>query len=524
MTTAPGTVKRALLSVYDKRGLVEFAKGLADLGVELLASGGTARTLQEAGINVIPVEKFTGAPEVLGGRVKTLHPRIHAGILADRRQEDHLMQLKRCEYPTIDLVACNLYPFEDKLESGADHDTLIETIDIGGPTLVRATAKNCDGGATILCESSDYSTVLSLLQSGGAVPQDVRRALAAKAFRHVAHYDMVIASWTESMARANDSVASQELPSAIGDFEQVRHLRYGENPQQAAALYLDVTQQRGVAHGSQLGGKELSYNNYLDLDAAYRAACLDLDEPRCAIVKHTNPCGLAVHQDQAEAFRRALAGDPVSAFGSIIGFNQPLTGVAAEAIRESKLFVECIVAPGFTQEAKKALEKRANLRMLEVPKGDPAPSYHLHRIGGGLLVQQTDDGVGNASAWECVTKKTLEPGWLEELKFAMQATALLKSNAIAITKDRQLWGAGTGQMSRVDATEHAITKAGDNCTGAFLGSDAFFPFADCVKLAHSAGIVAIVQPGGSKRDQESIDACDELGLAMVFSRKRHFRH
>ncbi|MEL6547888.1 MAG: bifunctional phosphoribosylaminoimidazolecarboxamide formyltransferase/IMP cyclohydrolase, partial [Myxococcota bacterium] len=339
-----------------------------------------------------------------------------------------------------------------------------------------------------------------------------------KAFRHVAEYDELIAGYYESQ----ESSESTALPSSIAAAQRHQVLRYGENPHQEGALYLLGNEKNGVAHGKLLSGKPLSYNNLLDMDGAYRSAHL-LSSPGCAIVKHTNPCGLAEAPTQADAFKRALEGDPVSAFGGIIGFNTILEGGAAEAIRDSKLFVECIVAPAFSDEAREVFAKRENLRLVEVPEGDPAPLWSAHRIGGGMLVQQTDPGLSDPAEWRVVTEKSLETGWLEELAFAMRATMTLKSNSIAVTRGRMMLGAGAGFMSRVDAVNQAIAKAED-AKGAFLGSDAFFPFPDSIELAAAAGIVGVAQPGGSKRDEDVIKACNAHGIAMVFTGRRHFRH
>jgi phosphoribosylaminoimidazolecarboxamide formyltransferase/IMP cyclohydrolase len=489
------------LSVSDKTGIVELARAL--VGVELLASGGTARALQEAGVAFVTVAAYTGAPEVLGGRVKTLHPKIHAGILADRRNPDHLRDLAAHGYAPIDLVVCNLYPFAEQLAAGSDRATLIETIDVGGPTLIRAAAKNCDGGVTVLTDPRQYAPFLA----GNLQPE----ALATSAFAHVAAYDQAIATW---MAAAADEPA---LPSALGPFYRRGALRYGENPHQMAALYTAAT--TGLLAGTQLCGKALSYNNYLDLDAARRCAG-NGSTPRCTIVKHTNPCGLAEATTQRQAFLDALAGDPISAFGSILGFNQPLEAEVAQAILDAQLFVECIVAPGFRDGARGLLEGRKNLRLYAAPLPGEG-RYHMHAIDGGLLVQATDT---LAPQMKLVTKRALEPGWRESLRFAFEAAGHLKSNAIAVTRGTTLVGAGAGQMSRVDAMRQALTKAGGQCGGAFVGSDAFFPFADCVHLAADAGIAAIIQPGGSVRDAESVAACDARGLAMVVTGERHFRH
>ncbi|MEO0813933.1 MAG: bifunctional phosphoribosylaminoimidazolecarboxamide formyltransferase/IMP cyclohydrolase, partial [Myxococcota bacterium] len=377
MSPAPGHVSRALLSVSNKDGLIELARGLHDAGIELIASGGTGRAVKEAGIPVQSVTEFTGANEVLDGRVKTLHPRVHAGILADRRRPAHLEEMEREGYQTIDMVVCNLYPFQKVLEQGAERDVMVENIDIGGPTLVRAAAKNADGGVAVVVDPSDYATLLSMVSRDKSVTVEMRRSLATKAFRHVAEYDELIAGYYESQ----ESSESTALPSSIAAAQRHQVLRYGENPHQEGALYLLGNEKNGVAHGKLLSGKPLSYNNLLDMDGAYRSAHL-LSSPGCAIVKHTNPCGLAEAPTQADAFKRALEGDPVSAFGGIIGFNTILEGGAAEAIRDSKLFVECIVAPAFSDEAREVFAKRENLRLVEVPEGDPAPLWSAHRIGG----------------------------------------------------------------------------------------------------------------------------------------------
>lgn len=516
-----GRVGRALLSVYDKEGLVAFGRLLYALGVELLASGGTAKALTEAGVPVTPIEIFTGAPEALGGRVKTLHPKVHAGLLADRRSDDHLRQLAQHGYEPIDLVVCNLYPFEETLASGASPAEIIEQIDIGGPTLLRAAAKNVDGGVTVVTDPADYPLLLDELRAHGGISPALRRKLASRAFRRVADYDAAIAAWTAAWADEPQPLFPVRSPSLLRGQE----LRYGENPHQSAYLYLDEPRTPGVAGCQQLGGKPLSYNNYLDLDASYRAV-YDLAGPACAIVKHTNPCGLAEASTQQRAFELALAADPLSAFGSVIGFNRPLDEETARAIFESKLFVECIVAPDFAPGARKLLGSRENLRLCQAPPGHPAPQVAGHRIGGGMLLQSVDRGplADGTAGWQVVTRQGLQPGWKEELAFAMHVAWVLKSNSIAVTRDRCLLGAGGGLMSRVDAAELALKKAGERGRGAFLASDAFFPFPDCVQLAGKAGVVAIVQPGGSLRDSQSIAACDELGLAMVFTGQRHFRH
>lgn len=529
-------VRTALLSVSDKTHLLELGRRLAAADVSLLASGGTARVLSEAGLSVTPVEAHTQSPEVLDGRVKTLHPKIHAGILADRRRPEHLEALQQQAWPPIDLVVCNLYPFAEAEDAAASDAECIELIDIGGPTLLRAAAKNADGGVTVVVDPSDYASVGNWVQSAGKVSLVQRQQLAAKAFRHVAAYDAAIAAWWTQRVRAledhaaadaalpdADASVNAQLPSQLEGFIPTMPLRYGENPHQPAALYTAASEPAGAAASTALTGKALSYNNYLDLDAAYRAAW-PLSEHACAIVKHTNPCGVAHAKTQPEAFRKALAGDPVAAFGGILGFNCPLEPETAEAILDAQLFVECIAAPDFAAAAQQRLATRKSLRLVRMPAGSPEPSFSAHRIGGGFLVQGTDWEPLDTRAWQCVTETPLADDWLEELSFAMHVVRTLKSNAIAVTKGRALQGAGAGQMSRIDATRQALEKAGAAARSGVLASDGFFPFDDSVRLAAEAGIVAIVQPGGSKRDNEVIGACDELGLAMVFTGRRHFRH
>ena len=509
---ADGVVRRALISVHDKTGIVDLGRRLAAAGVAIVASGGTAATLEGAGVPVTEVAAVTGAPEILDGRVKTLHPAIHAGILADRRNPDHRAQLVSGGHEPIDLVVSNLYPFRDVVAAGAGYDEVVENIDIGGPTLVRAAAKNADGGVSVVTDPADYERVLGHVETSGRVPLAVRRDLAASAFSLIAGYDAAIADWFAGTGSA----------PPIGRFVTARPLRYGENPHQSAMLHVGDGG-RGVAAGEVLQGKEISYNNYLDLDAAYRAA-YGPGPHRCAVVKHTNPCGLAEAADQAGAFTRALSGDPMAAFGSVLGFNRPVESATAGAIIDSGLFVECIAAPGFDDGARDRLAARVNLRLVAVPPGDPAPDVMLHTVGGGLLVQQPDPGITDPAEWRVVTTREVDEATLGELAFAMRTVALLKSNAICVTSDRTLRGAGTGLMSRVDACRLALEKAGEAGPGAVLASDAFFPFDDSVRLAADAGIAAIVQPGGSRRDDEVIAACDELGLAMVFTGRRHFRH
>lgn len=514
-----GEIRRALLSVHDKTGLVELARGLHGREVQLLASGGTARALAAAGIPVTPVEEFTREREVLDGRVKTLHPRIHAGILADRRVAEHMRELNQHGWWPIDLVVCNLYPFRETLAAGAAREDLVASIDVGGPTMIRAAAKNADGGVTVLTDPADYAGIVELLRDEGGVPQPTRRRLAAKAFRLTATYDAAVAGWAEG---ALEGAAPAE-PDPLAGFAPGLPLRYGENPHQRGWLMKEAAARGGVAQGRLLAGKELSYNNYLDLDAAWRAVG-GLAGPAVAVVKHGNPCGLAEAGTQAEAFRRAYAGDPLSAFGGVLGFSTPLEAETVAAIQGAKLFVECIAAPGFSDEARELLAKRTQLRLLEVPPGEARPPRILQRIGGGLLVQDSDPGPDAPAAWQVAGATRPGPGMLEELLFAMRAAMHLKSNAIALTRDRALVGMGAGQTSRVDAARQAIEKAGERARGAVMASDAFFPFDDCVKLAAAAGVTAIAQPGGSKNDAAVVAAADAAGLVMVFTGRRHFRH
>lgn len=517
-------IRRALLSVFDKRGIVELATALRQHGCELLAPGGTARALQDAGLPVTPVEEYTRAPEILEGRVKTLHPKIAAGLLADRRSELHRAQLADQGYAPIDLVVCNLYPFAQTVAAGKSAAAIIEMIDIGGPTLIRAAAKNHQGGVCVLVDPTDYPALLSALREGG-IPVALREQLAGRAFARTAQYDAEIAAWFAQQAAV--ATPDDQSPDAAAQTlsRLVPHgtLRYGENPHQPAQLFRERGTTAGVAYATQLAGKELSYNNYLDLDAAYRAV-EPLTQPACAIIKHNNPCGLAQAGSLPDAFSRALATDPVAAFGGVIGLNRPLCAATVGRLLDAKLFVECIIAPELTEEARVLLRDKSNLRLLRAAPGCARPAWQVHRIGGGLLWQASDPGVSDGSDWKTVTQTALQPGWLTELHFAMHAVSVLRSNAIAITREGALIGAGAGQPSRIDAAQIAISKAGEKARGAFLASDAFFPFADCVEAAAAAGIVAIVQPGGSLRDADSIAACDRHGIGMVFTGRRHFRH
>ncbi len=523
MTEVTTEVRRALLSVFDKRGIVELAQALAATGAELVASGGTAKALRDAGLAVTAIEEYTAAPEVLDGRVKTLHPKVAAGILADRRSPEHRAELAAHDYPPIDLVVCNLYPFARTVAAGLGPEQIIEMIDIGGPTLLRAAAKNHAGGVAVAADPADYPELIAALHRGGISPA-LRLQLASRAFGLTAAYDAEIAAWFSGATQPADREgAAAQAPQQLGGFVQKGALRYGENPHQQAYLFQERGTASGAAYATQLGGKELSYNNYLDLDAAYRAV-YPLAAPACAIIKHTNPCGLAMAAAQEDAFARALAADPLAAFGSVLGLNRPLGAATAQRILAAELFVECIIAPDFTAEARELLRGKTNLRLVVAPPGSPLPSSQLHRIGGGVLWQQCDSGVNDPAEWTVVSRRPLAPGWQQELRFAMHAACALRSNAIAVTREQTLIGAGSGQPSRIGAARLALSQAGERSRGGFLSSDAFFPFPDCVEAAAAAGIAAIIEPGGSLRDGESIAACDRHDIALVFTGRRHFRH
>lgn len=509
---------RALISVYDKTGVVEFARGLAGLGAEIYSSGGTHRSLAQAGIPVRPVSDLTGFPEILDGRVKTLHPGVHAGILARRDQPDHLQQLADHGLRAIDVVAVNLYPFVETVRKpDVSLEEALENIDIGGPAMVRAAAKNFPH-VIVLVDPADYNDALDALASGEA-PLEWRRKLAVKAFQHVAAYDTAIAAYLRGF--------EDPFPPLITFAARKRlDLRYGENPHQLAAFYrlVDVFSARpqGIAAAEQLHGKELSYNNILDADAAWAAAC-DFEEPAVAVIKHTNPCGLAVHEDLAEAYRRAYSGDTVSAYGGIVAANRPVTAAMAEAMKG--VFYEVVVAPGFEPEALERLRKRRDLRILQAPLLDLGRRVLTVRsVEGGFLMQEADRFGDITLETRTVTRRGPTDAEMRDLLFAWRAAKHVKSNAIVLARDRTLVGMGAGQPNRVTSVHLAVRAAAERAVGSVLASDAFFPFADGVRLAAEAGVTAIIQPGGSIRDEESIAAADEAGLAMVFTGVRHFKH
>jgi phosphoribosylaminoimidazolecarboxamide formyltransferase / IMP cyclohydrolase len=505
-------VRRALVSCFDKTGVAGFASALADRGVGIVSTGSTAATIREAGVGVVEVADLTGFPECLGGRVKTLHPRVHAGILADRADPDHVRQLEELEVDPIDLVVVNLYPFEETVRSGAAPAEVVEMIDIGGPTMVRAAAKN-HGSVGVVVDPGDYDAVLADLDAHGGLTADLRARLASRAFQHTAAYDAAVASWFQ-----RDQAFPEQLSLAL---PRAAELRYGENPHQAAAFYTHGAPV-GLAVAEQLHGKELSYNNLLDTDAAW-AMAVDLDEPCVAIIKHTNPAGYAVADSLSAAYDRALEGDPVSAFGGIVAANRPIDRPTAQRI--SDVFTEVVIAPGFDDDALEVLRAKANLRLLSMPSARrPVRGWQLRSVVGGLLVQDADVGDEPWDDWEVVTATQPDDAALADLRFAWTACKHTKSNAIVLAKDRQVVGVGAGQMSRVDSVRLAVDRSGDRHTGSVLASDAFFPFRDGPNAAAAAGITAIVQPGGSKRDDEVVAAADGHGIAMVFTGRRHFRH
>ncbi|NOZ28306.1 MAG: bifunctional phosphoribosylaminoimidazolecarboxamide formyltransferase/IMP cyclohydrolase [Chloroflexi bacterium] len=503
---------RALLSVYDKTGLVEFGRGLAELGFELVASGGTARTLSEAGLAVTQVDEITGFPEILGGRVKTLHPAVHGGILA-RRTPEHLAELESHGITPIDLVACNLYPFVETVRRpDVTEAQAVEEIDIGGVTLLRAAAKNFES-VTVVCDPADYGRVLEALRTG-EVPADERRRLALKAFRHTAAYDAAIATWLAGRVEADEP-----MPGALNlAAERVQLLRYGENPHQQAALYRWVGASPAF---EQLQGKELSYNNIVDLEAAW-AMPQEFDEPAVAIIKHTNPSGLAVADTLVDAYRLALACDPVSAFGSIIAVNREVDLALVEEI--GSLFVEVLVAPSYTPKALEWLaQHKKNCRVM-VAKPGGEEDLVIRSVRNGLLAQTPDLRGVDESKWKVVTKRQPTEAERKSLAFAWIAVKHVKSNAIVFVQGTATVGVGAGQMNRVDSVYLAARRAGDRARGAVMASDAFFPFPDGIEAAAEAGVTACIQPGGSIRDEKVIAAADRLGMAMIFTGERHFRH
>jgi len=513
-------IRRALVSVYDKTGLEELAQGLHQAGVALVSTGSTAARIAAAGVPVTKVEELTGFPECLDGRVKTLHPRVHAGILADLRLEAHRAQLEELGVEPFDLVVVNLYPFTQTVASGASPDECVEQIDIGGPSMVRAAAKNHPSVA-VVTSPERYGDVLAAVAEGG-FDLTARKRLAAEAFAHTAAYDVAVAGWfARSYAPADEQAAA--FPDFTGGtFTRDNVLRYGENPHQSAAIYTDGSG-TGLAAARQLHGKEMSYNNYVDTDAARRAA-YDQDRPCVAIIKHANPCGIAVGADVAEAHRKAHACDPVSAFGGVIAVNRPVSVAMAEQVAE--VFTEVIVAPGYEDGAVEVLARKKNIRIL-VSEDAPANEFEFRQVSGGLLMQKVDrvDAAGDDPAtWTLATGEPLDEAGLAELAFAWRACRAVKSNAILLAKDGASVGVGMGQVNRVDSAKLAVERAGERAAGSYAASDAFFPFPDGLEVLTAAGVKAVVQPGGSVRDEQVVEAAREAGVTMYLTGTRHFFH
>jgi phosphoribosylaminoimidazolecarboxamide formyltransferase/IMP cyclohydrolase len=521
-------VERALISVFDKTGIVEFAKRLAALKIEILSTGGTAKLLREAGVSVSDVSDFTGWPEMLGGRVKTLHPKVHGGLLFRRKHAEDQKQAAEHGIAPIDLVAVNLYPFEaTAAKAGLTAEELIENIDIGGPTMLRSAAKNFES-VTVVTDPADFERVAKELESAGETTLATRLELARKVFATTSRCDGMITTELERLSAVSGHVALEAkpvLPERVHiALRRQQELRYGENPHQSAALYVPSGRApEGLAAAKQLQGKELSYNNFVDLEAA-RSLAAEFQNPAAVIIKHNNPCGTAEQATLLDAYLKALACDPVSAFGGVLAFNRAVDAATAEEV--AKLFVECIAAPGFADRAKEMFAAKKNLRLLELPAGglEPERELQLKRILGGMLVQQPDLGEIKESELRTVTKRAPTGVEMHTMRFAWKVSKHVKSNAIVFAKDGATLGVGAGQMSRVDSVKIAVMKAQQPLAGSVVASDAFFPFPDGVEEAAKAGATAVIQPGGSMRDNEVIAAADRLGLAMVFTGMRHFLH
>jgi phosphoribosylaminoimidazolecarboxamide formyltransferase / IMP cyclohydrolase len=512
-------VRRALVSVFDKQGLDRLAAALGAAGVEVVSTGATASALEGHGLPVTRVESLTGFPEVLGGRVKTLHPRVHAGLLADRGDPEHLAELEAAGIAPFDLVVVNLYPFEETVAAGVDEALAVERIDVGGPAMVRAAAKN-HASVAVVCDPGDYPLVEAAVAAGGTTLAE-RRALAAKAFARTAAYDAAVAAWMAELAEPGRFPAALALGGRL-----VQALRYGENPHQAAAFYAvdGPGEPWGLGAAVQLAGKELSYNNLLDADAALGLVAEHQERPFAAIVKHTNPCGAAFGATLEEAYAGALDGDPVSAYGGVVGLSRPLDAATAASI--AGVFTEVVVAPGFQPEALAALAGKPSLRLVQVDPARPARRLGVRSVAGGLLVQEPDaDGPGDDPAgWTLRAGDPPPPGVLADLALAWSVARHVKSNAIVLARAGRVVGVGAGQQSRVDAVKLAVAKAGERAAGAAAASDAFFPFADGVEELGAAGVVAVVQPGGSVRDGEVTGAAAAVGVAMFHTGRRHFWH
>ena len=509
---------RAFLSVTDKTGIVEFASGLADLAFELISTGGTARALREAGLNVKDVGDVTGFPEMLDGRIKTLHPLVHGGILGDLRLDSHRQQMKDAGIEPISVVCVNLYAFEKTISGEHTLDEAIESIDIGGPAMIRAAAKN-HASVWVVVDPSDYSSVLEALAER-PTPNAQRVALAAKAFRHTAYYDSMISRYLTGEQWPESETLTLGYRKSL-DF------RYGENPHQRGALYVDPLGEPGIAQAKQLWGKELSYNNLNDADGAWELVA-DLPSGSCAIIKHGNPCGAAAGTSFGDSYRVARQSDPISAFGGIAAFNGPVEEEAAHSMTEKGNFLEVVIATSFSPEALKIFQERSgwgqDVRLLEAPLPPAQPRLTIKSIGGGALVQESDEDPTSPSSWRVVTKSEPTDDQLAALRFQWACVQHVKSNAIVVGTANRLLGVGAGQMNRVQSVRLALEHAGEESRGAVLASDAFFPFPDSIEVAAAAGIAAVIQPGGSKKDPEVIFRADELGIAMVLTGTRHFRH
>jgi phosphoribosylaminoimidazolecarboxamide formyltransferase/IMP cyclohydrolase len=510
-----GEVRRALLAVYEKEGIVELAAGLRALGVELVSSGGTAAALRDSGIDVTPVEDVTGSPEMLDGRVKTLHPKIHAGLLADRRNPDHVAQLERHGIEPFDLVVVNLYPFRETVDAGASFDEVIEKIDIGGPAMVRAAAKN-HGSVAVVVEPARYGAILDELRRDGAISLDTRRALAAGAYAHTAAYDAAVAGWF-----AKDGAGGAAMPPFVGlAYEKVEDLRYGENPHQRGALFREAAGPGVLAGADVVQGKQMSFNNWLDAWAAFELA-LALPNGGCVIVKHNNPCGVAVRPTLADAYRAAFACDEVSAFGGIVAFREEVDADTADAMRE--IFTEVVVAPGFTEPALAAFAERGNLRVVRAHV-EQRLAWDVRTLPGGALIQEPDVVRETRDDWTVASSRQPSEAEWRDLDLAWTIAWRVKSNTIVFVKDGATVGVGAGQMSRVDASWIAARKAGERARGAVVASDAFFPFPDALEVAADAGCTAVIHPGGSKGDDDVLQAADAQDMAVVLTGVRHFRH
>ncbi len=517
-------IRRALISVSNKLGIVDFAQGLVKAGIEIYSTGGTRRHLEQAGVPVIDVAEYTQFPEMMDGRVKTLHPKIFAGILCRHNNESDLASIKEHAIETFEMIVVNLYPFAATIArpNVLLHEA-IEQIDIGGPSLIRAAAKNSDF-VTIVCSPEQYSSVLDEVEAEGTTTTGTRRNLMAQAFQHTANYDKTISEYFSGQTEGETFPTAMQLVLNRKD-----SLRYGENSHQKAALYSGADcRDANLINARQLNGKQLSYNNLLDLDAALSMVrCFD--KPACAVIKHSNPCGAAIADTLVGACEKGFAGDPLSAFGSVIGINRPLDAEVAEFLSAGDFFIEAIVAPDFTSEAQNILTTKPkwkkNVRLLKVGELGPAkPAWEYRFLLGGMLVQDADSQPDDETQWKVATKTQPSEAVMNELKFGWSMVRFIKSNAICLSKNQALVGVGAGQMSRVDSVEISIKKAAARASGSVLASDAFFPFADSIEVAAEAGVSGIIQPGGSVRDQEVIEACDKYGIPMVLTGTRHFRH